>query len=446
MTEPLTPEERRLGKRLAAHLDALPLDDPAVVVEQIVASAVTPRSRRGPARVVLLAAALVAIISGGVIAGGGPISRLFADTVVLPPDPTLPPPPPASLEPTGPPPSEPMPIPSDGPRLVNGDVLISYGGHVYRADPTGGREPAELAGPRGADWGAQWSPDASRLLVLNGTVDGEVDLNLFLVSPDGRSVRQLTGTADVPLRHAQDPAWSPDGTRIALRATRAGQAGIFVISVDPAAVDAAVLGKDLGAPAWAPDGNRIVVRNGEGRLAVMTPGSPDIVPIVTTATVSDPIWAPDDSIVFTEFIGAGRSDFHGAIFRVRADGTELTQVTDPGSGRLDVDLDATRDGRLLGFTRQDQDGTPSPAVCCGTVVRSIVDGTERLVPLGGGAVFSPDGRWMVATGPAPGDSQSLKVAWIAASVDGGERRVLLVRSNYSGVSTADNLSWGVAGG
>jgi len=84
--------------------------------------------------------------------------------------------------------------------------------------------------------------------------------------------------------------------------------------------------------------------------------------------------------------------------------------------------------------------------CCGTVVRSIVDGTERLVPLGGGAVFSPDGRWMVATGPAPGDSQSLKVAWIAASVDGGERRVLLVRSNYSGVSTADNLSWGVAGG
>jgi len=53
---------------------------------------------------------------------------------------------------------------------------------------------------------------------------------------------------------------------------------------------------------------------------------------------------------------------------------------------------------------------------------------------------------MVADGPAPGDSQSLKVAWIAKSVDGGERRVLLVRSNYSGVSTADNLSWGVAGG
>ena len=447
MAEPLTPEERRLGERLAAHLDTVAPEDPAVVVERILASPVGRRSRRGPARVVLLAAAVVAIVSGGVMAGGGPISRLFPDTVVLPPDPTLPPPPPrASPEPTVPGPSESTPIPSDGPRLVNGDVLISYGGHVYRADPTGGRETAELAGPPGKDWGAQWSPDGSRLLVLNGSVDGEVDLRLFLVSPDGRSARQLTGTADAPLRHAQDPSWSPDGTKIALRATRSGQAGIFVISVDPPAVVAAVLGKDLGAPAWAPDGSRLVIRRGEGGLAVMTPGSPDLVPIVTTATVSDPIWAPDGWIVFTSFIGAGRSDFHGAIFRVQADGTGLTQLTDPGSGRLDVDLEADRDGKLIGFTRQDQYGTRSPAICCGTVVRSTADGTERLVPLGGGAVFSPDGRWMVADGPAPGDSQSLKVAWIAKSVDGDAQRVLLVRTMVGGPTTGDNLSWGVAGG
>ncbi len=451
MAEPLTPEERRLGERLTAHLDALPLEDPAAVLERTVASPVGRRSRRGPGRVVLLAAAVLAIVSGGIIAGGGPISRLFADTVVLPPDSTLPPPPPASPEPSGAqpsgaPPSEPTPIPSDGPRLVNGDVLISHGGRVYRVDPTGAREPAELAGPPGKDWGAKWSPDGSRLLVLNGSVDGEPDLTLFLLSPDGRSVRQLTGTADVPLRHARDPAWSPDGTQIALRATRSGQVGMFVVSIDPPAVVASILGKDLGAPGWAPDGSRLVVRNGEGRLAVMTPGSPNLVPIVTTATVSDPVWAPDGWIVFTEFIGAGRSDFHGAIFRVQPDGTKLTQLTDPGPGRLDVDIDATGDGRLLGFTRHDQDGIASPAICCGTVVRSTADGTERLVPLGGGAVFSPDGRWMVAAGPAPGDSPSVKVAWIAVSVEGGERRVLLVRSAFGGASTAQNLSWGVARG
>ena len=53
---------------------------------------------------------------------------------------------------------------------------------------------------------------------------------------------------------------------------------------------------------------------------------------------------------------------------------------------------------------------------------------------------------MVADGPAPGDSESLKVAWIATPVDGGAQRVLLVRTMFSGTSTGDNLSWGVAGG
>lgn len=446
MTEPLTPEEHGLGARLAAHLDALSLDHPAVVVESVVAQPLgrrSPRARRGALRLGLLAAAILAV-SGGVIAGGGAISRLLADTVVLPPDPILPTPPPASLQPSGQPPSQPTPTESDATRLVNGDVLISYGGHVYLADPTGGREPAELAGPAGDDWGAQWSPDGSRLLVLNGTIDGEVDLALYVVSPDGRSARQVTGTADVPIREVQDPAWSPDGTQVALRATRAGHAGIFVVSVDPPAVVAAFLGTDLGAPAWSPDGSRLVVRNGEGRLAVVMPGSPDLVPIGTAATVSDPIWAPDGWIMFTEFIGAGGSNFHGAIFRVRPDGTGLTQLTDPGPGRQDVHLDASRDGSLLGFTRQDQDGIASPAICCGTVLRST-EGGERLVAPGGGAVFSPDGRWMVVTGPAPADPQSLKAAWIAVALDGGAERILFVRTMSSGPSTGGNLSWGVAG-
>ena len=443
MTEPMAPEERRFGTRMAAHLDALVEDDPAVVLQRVVARTDVHRSRRRSARPVLLVAAVLVVVGAGLIAGGGSITRLLADTVVLPPDPTLPPPP-ASLQPTGPQASQPTPVPSDGPRLVNGDVLISYGGRVYRADPTGGRDPVELAGPPGQDWGAQWSPDGSRLFVLNGSIDGEVDLALVVMSPDGRSVQQITGTSDVPLRHAQDPAWSPDGTRIALRATRSGQAGIFVISVDQLAVVAAVLGKDLGAPAWSPDGGRLVVHSGQGRLAVMTPGGPDIVPIVTAATVSDPLWAPDGWIVFTEFIGAGRTDFHGAVFGVRPDATGLTQLTDPGPGRLDVDLVAARDGTLLGFTRQDQDGIPSPAGCCGTVVRSMDTGAERLIPLGAGAVFSPDGRWMVATGPPPGDVESLKVAWIVVPVDGGASRVLLVRTVFSGGSTGSDLSWGAA--
>jgi hypothetical protein len=444
MSEPMTPEERRFGTRLAVHLDSLAEDDAALVLQRVVARPDVRQSQRRSARPALLAAALLVLVAAGLIASGGSITRRLGDTVVLPPDPTVPPPQ-ASIAPSGPPPSAPTPAPTKPARVVNGDVLISYGGLIYLVDPSGARAPAELAGPDGDDRGAEWSPDGSHLLALNGSVDGDADLALYVIGPDGRSIRQITATAAVPLQNAQDPAWSPDGTRIALRATQAGIAGIFVVSVDEPAVVATVLGSDLGAPAWSPDGNRLVVRQGEGSLAVVTPGNPDVVPVVTVATVSDPVWASDGWIVFTEFSGAGGPDFRGAVFRVRPDGSGLTQLTDPGPGRLDVDLAAARDGTLLGFTRQDQDGIASPAICCGTVVRSTESWTERLVPLGGGAVFSPDGQWMVAPGPAPGDPQSLKkVAWIAVPVAGGAGQILLVRTLSGGGSTGGDLSWGAA--
>jgi WD40 repeat protein len=443
MSEPMTTEERRFGTRLAAHLDALAEDDPAVVLQRVLARTDVRRSRRRSARPLLLAAALLVLVAAGLIAGGGSITRLLADTVVLPPDPTLPPRP-SSVAPSGPGPSALTPAPTDPARLVNGDVLISYGGRVYLVDPSGAREPAELTGPDGDDWGAQWSPDGSRLLVLNGSVDGEADLTLYVMSQDGRSIRQITATAAVPLQNAQDPAWSPDGTRIAVRATHAGIAGIFVVSVDEPAIVAEFPGHELLAPAWAPDGGRLVVQNGPGNLAVVAPGSPDVVPIQTGATVSDPIWTLDGWIAFTKVVGGGERDFHAAVFRIRPDGTGLTQLTDPGMGRLDVNLVASQNASLLGYTRQDQYGISSPAICCGTVVRSMDTGAERLLPLGAGAVFSPDGTWMVATGPAPGDSESLKVAWIAVPVDGGASRVLLVRTMFSGPTTGDDLSWGTA--
>ena len=438
MTEPLTPQESRLGRRLTAHLDALDLLDPRSILDAV-STAPPYRLRRLPLG--LLAAALIVLAGIGVAAGSGVRPPGLTDTVVLPPEPTLQPPPHASIAPSDLTRS-PIPFPSTATPFANGDVLISLGGHLYLSDPSGRRAPAELAGPDGPDWDAAWSPDGTRILSLNGSVDGEPDLALHVLSPDGLTDRRLTGAAGVPLHHVQQPVWSPDGRRIAMRAELDGHPGVYVIEVETTAIVARIAVADLGAPAWSPDGTQLVVHDGEGALAVVTLSDESVRRIVAEATVSDPVWGVDGWIYFTEFVGAGTNEFHGAVFRVRPDGSQLIQVTDPGRGRLDVFPALAPDARTLAVTRQDQFGASSPAVCCGTVVRSLETGDERLATVGSGAIWSPDGRWLVVDGVAPGDTTSTKVAWIAVPIGPGDQQVLLVRNMFSGASVGRSLSWG----
>ena len=447
MREPLTEEEARLGERLAAHLDAIPLEDPRVVVRAVAAAAADARRplRRRGAAMVLIAAALV--IGGvGAVASGAVRLRSIPDTVVLPPGPSLPPPPVATPAPTpsGPPEATMVP-PAD---LANGDVLIGYGGRIYLTDPAGEAEPYELPGPDGTDWSPQWSPDGRRILVLNGSVDGEPDLAVWLMRPDGRGTEQLTGTPDVPIRHAQDAVWSPDGTQIAVRGDVDGRIGIHVLDVAAQAVVAATTDAGMaGEPAWSPDGTQIAIHLAEGRIGVWTIGDGPPAVVVESSTVSGPTWGSNGRILFSEFVQTAANRFYGALFEVTPDGTELRQLTDPGNGRMDSEPQVSPDGTTIAFLRTDQFGGGAPAVCCGTILRSFDTGTERLLGDYPGAIWSPDGEWIAANAidppVAPKDPTSMKVEWVAVRVSDGEQRLLLVRNASGGPSAAGReLSWG----
>src|SRR5687768_2137252 len=71
----------------------------------------------------------------------------------------------------------------------------------------------------------QPSPDGSRVVFTRRTWDPEtnkVRINLWMVSMDGRTLRQLTSA------QAQDtgPRWSPDGRTIAFISSRGGSSQI----------------------------------------------------------------------------------------------------------------------------------------------------------------------------------------------------------------------------
>jgi TolB protein len=86
--------------------------------------------------------------------------------------------------------------------------------------------------------------------VSNRTGDDEI----YVVDVDRGQLVQLTRN---PGRDA-DPAWSPDGTKIAFDSAREGAVSIFVMDEDGTNITRLTHGSEADAsPSWSPDGSRI---------------------------------------------------------------------------------------------------------------------------------------------------------------------------------------------
>jgi WD40 repeat protein len=105
----------------------------------------------------------------------------------------------------------------------------------------------------------EWSPDGTRI-AFPSRRDGNFEL--YVVNADGTGLQRLTNTPG----HEDFPAWSPDGTQL-LFSRSEGDDGTFVMTV-PSGTDAG--GAEPGSgnerrlldfrvlePAWSPDGTRI---------------------------------------------------------------------------------------------------------------------------------------------------------------------------------------------
>lgn len=184
---------------------------------------------------------------------------------------------------------------------------------VFAVDATGAAAPTNLTDNSGiADSQPAWSPDGARIAFVRRTGNGRPDL--FVMTAEGSGRTRITNTP-VPER---DPAWSPDGTRIAYsaRTSPAGPFRIFVANADgtaPVQLTGQAEGSADRSPAWSPDGTRIAfVSDRDGgfpEIYTMNPdGSGEIRLTANVYVDGNPSWSPDGTHVAVERCCKSSSD------------------------------------------------------------------------------------------------------------------------------------------
>ncbi len=297
---------RTFDDRLRRELhDAEPPADPSGVVDRVLRKAAR-RHARHRVGVVVLAFSVVA----GSIAGVYGLSRVFGEAS----------------------PTEPA-----APGVSNGLLVVSReihgeGEHVFAVAPDGSGARRLTPDGHAVYRSPDVSPDGRTIVVAHAIPSFEPGLSVLALLPiDGGAPEWLTDP------HVfRDPAWSPDGSKIAFAGSVGGPFGIYVFDFHTGEANL-VPGTDeisVGHPTWSPDGKRIAFEGSTDSdtdpaqswdlYSVAVDGS-GMANLTDTADVSEvqPAWSwALDRIAFVEsgpaegalLTMSSRGTDHGAVF------------------------------------------------------------------------------------------------------------------------------------
>jgi TolB protein len=197
-----------------------------------------------------------------------------------------------------------------------------------------GADPIRLTNHAGSDEDPAWAPDGTRLAFTSSRDGGR---SIHVMNEDGSGVRRLTTDTFPSYR----PAWSPDGSRIAFVSQRESNTDVYVMNADgtnlvrltdhPAAdVD----------PAWSPDGARIAFaseRDGNMEIYVMNADGSGAARVTVHDTWDgQPAWSPDGRRLAFARYACSQSWYYGEVCY------PLTMVAD-ASGASPVEVGVGED-------------------------------------------------------------------------------------------------------
>ena len=265
------------------------------------------------------------------------------------------------------------------------------------------------------------TPGGNGLIAFESTRNGASDI--YVKAADGTAVRRLTSSVSAEV----DPAWSPDGRRIAYAGdeTAEGHQNIWVMNADGTGKVLLTPGArttnqgNAGAnPSWSPDGSRIVWDN-YGEIWVMGAdggGKMRIFGGDGTAGIA-PAWSPDGArIAFVTGLD---------VWTMAPDGSSRTRVTTTTAAERSIDW--SPDGSALVVERG------------GQIWRMNADGTgavQLTASTQGGQLpaWSPDGRRITFGSNAYGSTTAHEIAVMNADGTGAA----LVPSPAVGTDTDPN--------
>jgi TolB protein len=179
-----------------------------------------------------------------------------------------------------------------------------------------------------AGCGSSGPPPPSTLIFVSSR-DGDYAIFGLSANGDEHRLTKAEGDASSPagLFFQTDPAWSPDGRKIAFVSRRDGRSHIYVMRPDGTGIrrltDSAA---DDESPTWSSDGRRIAFAREDELFVVASRGGPARrIGHGVGGEARDPAWSPNGKLIAYDYRPPGYSIRE--IWVVGVDGKRARQVT-----------------------------------------------------------------------------------------------------------------------